>query len=89
MKNSNDTIWNRTSDLPICITAPYHGVTAVSNRKEYQEYFLGGEGGRCLGLTTLPPSCTDFMQSGSLKLLEPSWPVQGLLYLQASMWIRI
>jgi len=23
MKNSNDTIWNRTSDLPICSTAPY------------------------------------------------------------------
>jgi len=22
MKNSNDTIWNRTSDLPICSTAP-------------------------------------------------------------------
>ena len=22
MKNSNDTIWNRTSDLPICGTAP-------------------------------------------------------------------
>jgi len=21
MRNSNDTIWNRTSDLPICITA--------------------------------------------------------------------
>jgi len=23
MKNSNDTIWNRTSDLPICSTAPW------------------------------------------------------------------
>ena len=23
MKNSNDTIWDRTSDLPICSTAPY------------------------------------------------------------------
>ena len=22
MKNSNDTIWNRTRDLPICSTAP-------------------------------------------------------------------
>jgi hypothetical protein len=22
MKNSNDTIWNRTSDLPICATVP-------------------------------------------------------------------
>ena len=25
-------------------------------RNEYQEHFLGGKGGRCLGLTTLPPS---------------------------------
>ena len=24
MKNSNDTIWDRTSDLPICSTAPNH-----------------------------------------------------------------
>jgi len=28
------------------------------NRNEYQEYFLGGEGGRCIRLT-LPPSCAD------------------------------
>ena len=29
MKNSNDTFWNRTSDFPICSTAPYHCATAV------------------------------------------------------------
>jgi hypothetical protein len=27
------------------------------NRNEYQKYFLGGKGGWCVGLTTLPPSC--------------------------------
>ena len=32
-------------------------VYSPSNRNEYQEYFLGGKGGRCLGLTTLPRSC--------------------------------
>ena len=26
---------------------------------DYQEYFLGGKGGRCVGLTNLPPSCAD------------------------------
>jgi hypothetical protein len=31
------------------------GLDSTSNRNEYQEYFLGGKGGRCLGLTTLPP----------------------------------
>ena len=34
-------------------------VNSVSNRNEYQEYFLGGKGGRSIGLTTLPPSCAD------------------------------
>jgi hypothetical protein len=28
------------------------GVDLASNRNEYQEYFLGGKGGRCVGLTT-------------------------------------
>jgi len=31
------------------------GVDSASNRNEYQEYFLWRKGGRCLGLTTLPP----------------------------------
>jgi len=26
---------------------------------EFQEYFLGGKGGWCVGLTTLQPPCTD------------------------------
>jgi len=26
-----------------------------SNRKEYQEYFVGSEDSWCIGLTTLPP----------------------------------
>ena len=40
-----------------------------SNRNEYQEYFLEGKGGRCVGLTTLPPSCTD-----CLEIWEPQPP---------------
>jgi len=35
------------------------GVDSASNRNEYQEYFLAGKGGPCVGLTTLPPSCAD------------------------------
>jgi hypothetical protein len=41
-----------------------------SNRKEYQEYFLGGKGGRCEWLTTLSPSCVD-----CLEILEIFGPV--------------
>ena len=36
-----------------------------------------GKGGRCVVLTTLPPSCDDCFKSGSLNLLEPSEPVQA------------
>jgi hypothetical protein len=35
---------------------------STSNRNEYQEYFLGCKGGRCVGLTTLPPSCADCIE---------------------------
>jgi len=39
--------------------------------------FPGGKGGRCVGLTTLPPSCAVVMKSGNLNFLEPSGPVQA------------
>jgi hypothetical protein len=38
------------------------GVYSASNRNEYQESFLGGKGGLCVGLTTLPPSCADCLK---------------------------
>jgi hypothetical protein len=45
---------------------PHYG--RASNRSEYQEYFLGDKGGRCVGLT-LPPSCAD-----CLEIWEPQPP---------------
>jgi hypothetical protein len=33
-----------------------------SNRNEYQEYFLGGKGGRCVGLAALPRSGADYLE---------------------------
>ena len=53
------------------------GVDSPSNRDEYQEYFLGGKGGRCVRLATLPPSCAVVMKSGNLNFLEPSGPLQA------------
>ena len=35
------------------------GVDSAPNRNDYQEYFLGAKGDRCVGLTTLPLSCAD------------------------------
>jgi hypothetical protein len=45
------------------------GVDSASNRNEYQEYFLGGKRGWCVGLTTLPHSCAD-----CLEIWEPQPP---------------
>jgi len=45
------------------------GVDSASNRNEYNEYFLGDKEVRCVGLTTLPPSCAD-----CLEILEPQPP---------------
>jgi len=53
------------------------GVDSASNRNEYQEHFLGGKGGRCLRLITLPSSCAVVVKSGNLNFLEPSGPLQA------------
>jgi hypothetical protein len=45
------------------------GIDSACNRNEYQEYFLGGKCGRCVWLTTLPPSYAD-----CLEIWEPQPP---------------
>ena len=70
------------------------GVDSISNRNEYQEYFLGGKGGRCGRLTTyhhpVPLSCN----LGTLTSWNPlglSRPVMGLLYLftDTAEWLQM
>jgi hypothetical protein len=69
------------------ILRPYYGpgVDLASYRNQYQEYFLGVKGGRCVWLTTLPPSCADCLVNlGASYCWNPqglSRPVMGLLYL--------
>jgi len=41
----------------------------LTEMSTYQKYFLGGKGGGCVGLTTLPPSCAD-----CLEILKPQPP---------------
>ena len=36
-----------------------------------------GKGGRCVRLTTLPPSCVVVMKFGNLNFLKPSVPLQA------------
>jgi len=56
-----------TGKIPDGVISP--GVDSASNRNGYQEYFPAGKGGRCVGLTTLPPSCAD-----CLEIWEPQPP---------------
>jgi len=60
-------------------------VDSASNRNEYQEYFLRGKDGRCVGLTTISPSCADCLWNlGASTSWDPqglSRTVMGLLYL--------
>jgi hypothetical protein len=53
------------------------GVDSAPNRNEYQEYFLGGKGGRCVVLTTLHIHVPIVLKSGNVNLLDPSGPVQA------------
>jgi hypothetical protein len=45
------------------------GVDSACNRNEHHEYFVGGKGGRGVGLTTLPRSC-----AYCLEIWEPQAP---------------
>jgi hypothetical protein len=75
-----DSLWCHWDfSLTLSFQAYYvPGVDSAPNRNEYQEYFLGGKGGRCFWLTIVPPSWSDYHE-----IWEPqglSRPVMGLLY---------
>ena len=54
------------------------GVESTCNRSEYHEYFLRGKGGRCVGLTTLPSSCSDCLDIWGPRLPETLRACPGL-----------
>ena len=47
------------------------------SQKWVPHVFPGGKGGRCVRLTTLPPSCAAVMKSGNLNFMEHSGPLQA------------
>jgi hypothetical protein len=57
------------------------GVDSATNRHEYEECFLGGKGGRCIGLTTYHVHVPIVWKSGKPQ------GIQGLLYLCQSVFL--
>jgi len=81
-ENVDDSSWFRhcatsrevAESIPDGFIGIFHfspGVDSASSRNEYQEYLRGGNGGRCVGLTTLLPSCADCLE---LTGASASWP---------------
>jgi hypothetical protein len=68
--------WNFSFFIP---AAHGPGVDSAPNRYEHQKYFMWGGGGdrgsRYVGLTTLPPSCINYLE---LQGLSTSWNPQGM-----------
>jgi hypothetical protein len=71
----------RSPDRPARSQSLYRLSYPVHYRNEYQEYFLWGKGGRCVGLTSWHIHVPIVLKSGILELLERSRPVQGYIYL--------
>ena len=74
MKNSSDTIGNRTHDLPACSAVPQPtALLRAPTEMSTTNIFCGRKRGHCVGLTTLPPSCADCLEiwepqpSGTLR----------------------
>jgi len=67
--------WNFSGNHPSGCTMALGStqpLTEMSTR-----YTSWGKGGRCVRLTTLPPSCVVVRKSGNLNFLEPSGPLQA------------
>jgi len=60
---------NSIPDRPAHSQSLYRLSYPTHNRNDDQGYFLGGKCGRCLGLTTFPPSCAD-----CLEICDPQPP---------------
>ena len=55
-------------------------VDSACNRKEYQEYFLDGKGGRCVRSTTLPPFLEIWGASAAWNPAEPAQAYKGTVF---------
>jgi len=79
------------------LNTPNHPPRYATEQKRVPCVFPGGKGGRCVRLTTLPPSCAVVMRSGNLDFLEPSGSLQACngtalpftLYIGCCDWLML
>ena len=65
-------IYSVAADISVC-----PGVDSAS-KNEYQD-IPGGKGGRCVRVTTLPPSCAECLVIWSLNRPEPAGPQRPVI----------
>ena len=81
------TNWKVAGSIPNGVIGIFHwhnssgrtmalGLTQPLTEMSTRNISLGSKGGRCVGLTTLPPHVPVVFKSGNLNLLETSEPVQ-------------
>ena len=70
-------VWSLEFLIDLILSAAlWTWVDWASNRNEYHGYLLGGRGIRCVGFTSLPPSCADCLEIlGASISLEPWRPI--------------
>jgi hypothetical protein len=100
-KNNLETLWKKDAvyylrhSPEICLE-PWVKKTGVdsASKNEYQD-IPGGKGGRCVRVTTLPPSCAECLVIWSLNRPEPSGPHRPVIgtalpfYLSIDGWTSV
>jgi hypothetical protein len=84
--------WQLVTEVSGKLIGPTSRVMQIKYQTWVRGILLGSKGGRCIGLTTLPPSCTDCHEQRSSISWNPqdlSRPVQGSLYIYLYDYIQI
>jgi len=75
MKNSIDTIWNRTSDLPICSTAPYNYCATAVTPLNVVHIYVHQTGQKQCVVIAFRRLCRNFSKKKTLTSVVIVWQI--------------